>query len=944
MKSPPIIPSPALLFVLLWMPIAAAAQPVTTTSTNAPSSGILLRRTFEAYQSGNYLAAPGLLAQVLAKTQAEGDLHGEAVVRLAHAFVFQKLGMVPLASEHEAKARALLETSADKALVSRVWSVMGWCYSKIGQTARVTESLTLALKLGQESDDPVALGLAHVILAKHLRDGLGQREAALKHYHEAIRHWERTADARGQALAHFQLAGYYSMSFQLESVLESGKRARMLLANTPARQPAARLLDQFRGIFTDETELGIRLSQTLGHTLFRLGQLEAAEAEYATGVKLARQAGLAYAHASILGGLADMQRELGRAAAAEGAYTEVLAVARQAGNRQSEAHALRGLAYIALSRNETAKARQLGSESLQVNRDSGHTGDSVLLHQLFADSYRIERNDPAALTNSLAAIEAAERTREAFGDLTESKLNFQAGRAYVYASAIDTLLRLNRHQEAFDLVERAKGRTLLDLLTHGKANLTRGLKPEDRRQEEQLRQRVQQAHHALTAEKLETAPAAARLTSLDSQLDKAERDFRNFSERLLTQQPDLALRRSARPLKLEELGPVLPADTALVNIWAPNPNYVDIHVVTVAEGKLTQRHHRAHRPAGEIAELIQDFAESCADPKRGYRSKARELHQFLLGNFAPELAGKHRLVICPDGAFWGVPFQALLKKDGTTEQHLGERFEITYAYSATALAASLQAATATNRVKSSALLLVVANPDFGGAARFTGAASKDDRAIGAEARALGAEARAVGAEARAVTGRDGGITSLPGTQREAEAIRAFFPAAKLLTGAQAQEATVKAEAGKHRYLHFATHGLFSESSPLTSSIVLAQPTDPAKEDGFLTAREIFEQSWSADLVVFSACDTGRGKRLKGEGVVGLTWAAFVAGVPSQVVSQWAVNDASTAQLMAAFYQHLKAGKGRGAALQAAGLELLKDGTHNHPYYWAPFTLLGDWRN
>ncbi|MDW8368417.1 MAG: CHAT domain-containing protein, partial [Abditibacteriales bacterium] len=126
-------------------------------------------------------------------------------------------------------------------------------------------------------------------------------------------------------------------------------------------------------------------------------------------------------------------------------------------------------------------------------------------------------------------------------------------------------------------------------------------------------------------------------------------------------------------------------------------------------------------------------------------------------------------------------------------------------------------------------------------------------------------------------------------------------------------------------------------------IVLAQPPPGSEEDGFLTAREIFDLKLSAEMVVLSACNTAGGERRGGEGVVGLTWALFVAGAPTQVVSQWAVADESTARLMKQFYIDLRGGKPKGAALRAAALGLMKDGKRKHPFYWAPFVLMGDWR-
>jgi CHAT domain-containing protein len=127
-----------------------------------------------------------------------------------------------------------------------------------------------------------------------------------------------------------------------------------------------------------------------------------------------------------------------------------------------------------------------------------------------------------------------------------------------------------------------------------------------------------------------------------------------------------------------------------------------------------------------------------------------------------------------------------------------------------------------------------------------------------------------------------------------------------------------------------------------SSIALALPEAGSEEDGFLTARELFDMNLAAEMVVLSACDTAKGGQQPGEGIRGLTWALFVAGSPTQVVSQWQVNDRATATLMANFYRNLKAGQKKGAALQNAALQLRQNPQTKHPYYWAPFILIGDW--
>ncbi len=141
-------------------------------------------------------------------------------------------------------------------------------------------------------------------------------------------------------------------------------------------------------------------------------------------------------------------------------------------------------------------------------------------------------------------------------------------------------------------------------------------------------------------------------------------------------------------------------------------------------------------------------------------------------------------------------------------------------------------------------------------------------------------------------------------------------------------------------VHFATHALVSPTEPERSGLVLTLDED-AREDGILQVFEIFNMRFDADLVVLSACETGLGKTVRGEGVLGLNRAFLFAGARSTVVSLWQVADASTARLMEAFYGRLAAGDDRALALQQAKIELIRSGHSAHPFYWAPFVLTGD---
>ena len=158
----------------------------------------------------------------------------------------------------------------------------------------------------------------------------------------------------------------------------------------------------------------------------------------------------------------------------------------------------------------------------------------------------------------------------------------------------------------------------------------------------------------------------------------------------------------------------------------------------------------------------------------------------------------------------------------------------------------------------------------------------------------------------------------------------------------------EAKAGSYRILHLATHAILNDTSPMYSHVLLSQGGTDSNEDGLLEAWEVMKLNLQADMVVLSACETARGRIGAGEGVIGLTWALFVAGAPATVVSQWKVESASTTELMVEFHRQLQAkrqdGKPRATkaeALRQAAIKLLRRKQSQHPFYWAAFVVVGD---
>jgi CHAT domain-containing protein len=149
---------------------------------------------------------------------------------------------------------------------------------------------------------------------------------------------------------------------------------------------------------------------------------------------------------------------------------------------------------------------------------------------------------------------------------------------------------------------------------------------------------------------------------------------------------------------------------------------------------------------------------------------------------------------------------------------------------------------------------------------------------------------------------------------------------------------------QYRILHFATHGLLNSERPELSGLVFSLIDQEGKpQDGFLRLHEIYNLQLNADLIVLSACETGLGKEIKGEGLIGLTRGFMYSGAPRVVASLWNVDDLATAELMKLFYQRmLKDGQPAGAALRAAQLELSRQKRWASPYFWAGFVLHGEW--
>ncbi len=312
-----------------------------------------------------------------------------------------------------------------------------------------------------------------------------------------------------------------------------------------------------------------------------------------------------------------------------------------------------------------------------------------------------------------------------------------------------------------------------------------------------------------------------------------------------------------------------------------------------------------------------------------------------------------RLLIVADGALQYIPFGALPVPASNPAQPLIVRNEIISLPSASTL--SVLRREAVGRQPATRAVAVFADPVFDkndvrvkmrikreAAQTETGVVSKEQNNV-SERTATRDAAREVG-----VSDSLQGIPRLPGTRIEAEEILSLVPQAQgkqALDFAANRAAATSSELGQYRIIHFATHGFLNSIHPELSGIALSMYNDRGEPlDGFLRTHEIFNLRLSADLIVLSACQTGLGKEVRGEGLVGLTRGFMYAGAPRVVVSLWNVSDVATSELMTHFYRGmLKEKLPPAAALRAAQIKVLRQKQWESPYYWAAFTVQGEWK-
>jgi len=563
-------------------------------------------------------------------------------------------------------------------------------------------------------------------------------------------------------------------------------------------------------------------------------------------------------------------------------------------------------ARAAFAGGDASRATRLAQRVLQVVTRTHAPSLAYVCHHLLGKIERDAGRSHAARRCFLRAVEIVDQMRGGIAT-DEFKASFLSGKIEVYEDAIRACLDEGSSKmlhEAFRLVESSKSRSLADLLTrylHEAPRNARGRANGKDETRQRLRQLIADLNWYSSNANLENQRGGQRRAAVADryarEITRCERQISQLFRRIQTAGGAETESGRVPEATVEQLQGSLEDDEAAIEYFTTRDD-ISAFVVT-PEHVTVSRSIASRRSVEQVLSALRfqlekfNYGATYANEYFEQLNSAANqcLARIYLDVFAPieRLVRGRRLILIPHGPLHYVPFHALVNRGG----YLIDQFEISYAPSATVLRLCCERA-----VRTGARHATKTHARSGNAGTLV---------------ALGLEQ-----------------DDLPGVTGEIESLAALFPGAVTLTGSDATRGNLLRQAPRARFLHLASHGYFRRDNPMFSFLKLA--------DSQLNFYSLLDLKLSAELVTLSACHTGVNKVFPGDELHGLMRGFLHAGAPSLVASLWATSDASTAALMKQMYSGLRAGLPKRTALRDAQLAVKDE--YGHPYYWAPFFLMG----
>jgi CHAT domain-containing protein/tetratricopeptide (TPR) repeat protein len=812
---------------------------------------------------------------------------------------------------------------------------IGVIYDATGEKARALEYLRRALELRRAVGDPrETAGVLNNIGTVHF--ALDEIEPALAAYEEALAGWRAAGDRSGEGATLHNIARVHEATGQYQQSLASWRESLRLLRATQSTVRVANVLTRLGGLYAtlgDQRqalaayEEALQTHRATGNrpfvatTLSNLGTILAALGDRARSLEHQEQALALFrsiedpsGEATALAEIARVRASTGDVAAARAGLGQSLELWRKLRNRRGQAAALVQLVELDATAGAFESAVSSGAAALALYRDVGdRTGEASALHSL-ARAQRDRGELGEARRQAMAGLAVVEGLRAGIGS-QELRAAFLATAQDHYALLIDVLARLHRKEpaagherEALGVSERARARSLLDLLGEARAGIREGVDPALLMRERRLAATMSAKAARLQQLLLAKSPDEAGAARLGREIDALGAEWQVLEAEIRAASPRYAALAHPSPLGAAEIQAALDPGTLLLQ-YAFGRERSFLFAVT---GESVELHELPAR--AQIETAARAFLGSARDPQLAAVADGAALGRMLLGPAARALARARRVAVVGDGALLSLPFAALVPDR-----------ELVALPSASTLAV-LRRETR-QRAAAPRTLAVLADPVF---------AAQDPRVQRAP-------------ETAPASGESRAPARLLGSRREARAILELVPPAEARAAFDFEASralATSAELGRFRIVHLATHGVLDDDRPALSGVVLSLVDEQGRaQDGLLRLQDVYNLRWPVELVVLSACESGLGKEVRGEGLLGLARGFMYAGAPRVVTTLWKVDDRATAELMSRFYRGMLGPRrlAPAAALRAAQSSMREEPRWRAPYYWAGFVLQGEWR-
>lgn len=901
---------------------------------------------------GQYRESLRCFSAIVEICRTLNDRLGEGTALAAMAANYEELDQPQENLRYLNLALAVWQEIGESSLETSSLIKMGDCLCLLGQFEESMRSYREALAISKELGNREKEGTTLIGMGK-LLDNLGKLQEAFHCFEEALAISKELGDETNEGNALSGIGVVYYRRAQYEKALNIYNESLTIARKLGDKNLEASILNNISAVYDGLgqhpqslrfLEQALQISRELGERTLEgtilcnigeqhhdLGQYQGALHSYEDALKVLRETGYRAGEAVTLQNIGELYRDLNQPKDALRFNEAALALSQEVGDRLMEASTLINMGTLYYN---TQPREALGyyENALGILREIGDRFRTGITLGNVGSLYHQLGEYPKACQHLEEACQIFENIRQ--GILTdESRANFFAPQQYDFSHYVRALMRWYQKDKkrkhaakAFHVRERRAARALIDLIVESRVGLRYGLDEAYVRERDDLLEELTYAQECYRQPGLSEQARKLYL----SQREEISLRLSRLEARIRAENPHYASLTQLNALTLTQVQEQLLDRETVLFEFALEPEVSFLWAVTKDKWQVYFL-----PPVGEIRKIVEEFLNILRRGSTNLSEAAYNLYKILLKSAIEFIEGtrykgmqKHpkKLIIIPDDILFSLPFESLLteppevpnltksdpqavspsteffqaNEDGPMlPPYLLCKFSIVYAPSATVLSTVRQERGTTDKMW---------EKEFIGFAPVVFRSAK----------------------------------ILKNTVKEVKGIASLFPAGKAteqVHGDATKQVVQSILLKQYRYVHFATHGYLDSDNPQFCGLLFPD----ADDDHLLHTFEIFELDLDADLVTASACLTGLGKYVQGEGMMGLMRAFFYAGTPSVCVSLWSVADDSTSHLMQNFYRLLVAGKDKAEALQLAKQEMLGKSLWGHPYFWAPFVLVGNWQ-